>query len=125
MLNLLKHETGERNNEEDETLLESETRSFYTPTKSVRISSAQNNDPDFSRNSWHFSKFGIGGYLHSRYSASLSDHSTKYLKKLSDFSRDKKLTPAELLTVVMAQLEIEIYFDPLTNEFVSPVKQAR
>ena len=50
MLQLLKPETGEniRNHADDET--ESETRNFYTPTKTVRITSTQNNDSCSSRN---------------------------------------------------------------------------
>ena len=50
MLKLLKPETREnvRINIDDET--ENETRSFYTPTKSVRITSTQNNDTNSSRN---------------------------------------------------------------------------
>ena len=50
MLKLLKPETREsvRINIDDET--ENETRSFYTPTKSVRITSTQNNDANSSRN---------------------------------------------------------------------------
>ena len=49
MLKLLKTETREnaRDNINEET--ENETRSFYTPTKSVRINSTQN-DPDVCRN---------------------------------------------------------------------------
>ena len=49
MLKLLKPETREifRGNTEEE--IEEETRSFYTPTKSVRISSTQN-DPIACRN---------------------------------------------------------------------------
>ena len=50
MLRILKPETREnvRKNNEKET--ENETRSFYTPTKSVRIYSTQNNDTNVSRN---------------------------------------------------------------------------
>ena len=50
MLKLLKPETREnvRENVEEET--ENETRSFYTPTKLVRINSSQNNDTNISRN---------------------------------------------------------------------------
>ena len=50
MLKLLKPETREtiKGNTEEET--ENETRSFYTPTKSVRINSTQNNDPCSIRN---------------------------------------------------------------------------
>ena len=49
MLKLLKPETigNGRDHVDEET--ENEKRSFYTPTKSVRINSAQN-DPDISRN---------------------------------------------------------------------------
>ena len=49
MLKLLKPETREnaRGNFDEET--ENETRSFYTPTKSVRINSTQN-DPNACRN---------------------------------------------------------------------------
>ena len=50
MLKLLKPETREnvRNNVDED--VENETRSFYTPTKSVRINSTRNNDQDVSRN---------------------------------------------------------------------------
>ena len=50
MLKLLNPET--RENVRDHTVegSENETRSFYTPTKSVRINSTQNNDPYLSRN---------------------------------------------------------------------------
>ena len=49
MLELLKPKTGEniRDNLDEET--ENETRNFYTPTKSVRLNSTQN-DPNISRN---------------------------------------------------------------------------
>ena len=49
LLKLLKPETREniRENVDDET--ENETRSFYTPTKTVRINSTQN-DPNSCRN---------------------------------------------------------------------------
>ena len=49
MLELLKPKTREsiRDNLDEET--ENETRNFYTPTKSVRINSTQN-DPNISRN---------------------------------------------------------------------------
>ena len=52
MLKLLKPETREnvRENVEEET--ENETRSFFTPTKLVRINSTQNNDTNVSRNKW-------------------------------------------------------------------------
>ena len=48
-LKLLKPKTGENMRENTEEM-ENETRSFYTPTKSVRINSTQNNDPNVSRN---------------------------------------------------------------------------
>ena len=50
LLQLLKTKTGECKTEEEETSLESEKGSFYTPIKSVRINSTQNNDPTISRN---------------------------------------------------------------------------
>ena len=52
MLKILKPKTGEnvRENIEEET--ENETRNFYTPTKSVRINSTQNDDPSTSRNNY-------------------------------------------------------------------------
>ena len=51
MLELLKPKTREntRDNFDEET--ENETRDFYTPTKSVRINSTQN-DPNISRNTY-------------------------------------------------------------------------
>ena len=53
MLKLLKPETRENQREKTEEETENETRSFYTPTKSVRINSTQstqNNDPCSSLN---------------------------------------------------------------------------
>ena len=50
MLKLLKPETMENVRENAGEESENKTRSFYTPTKSVRISSAQNNDPCSSCN---------------------------------------------------------------------------
>ena len=49
MLKLLKPETRGNIRENTEEEVEEETRNFYTPTKSVRISSTQN-DPSSSRN---------------------------------------------------------------------------
>ena len=49
MLKLLKPETRGNIRENTEEEVEEETRNFYTPTKSVRISSTQN-DPSISRN---------------------------------------------------------------------------
>ena len=49
MLKLLKPETRGSIRENTEEEVEEETRNFYTPTKSVRISSTQN-DPNISRN---------------------------------------------------------------------------
>ena len=49
MLKLLKPNTRENIRENVEEELENETRSFYTPTKLVRINSTQN-DPNISRN---------------------------------------------------------------------------
>ena len=51
MLKLLKPRTGEKVRENTEEETENEPRSFYTTTKSVRINSTQNNDPNASRNS--------------------------------------------------------------------------
>ena len=50
MLKLLKPKTGENVKENIEEETENETRNFYTPTKSVRINSTQNDDPSTSRN---------------------------------------------------------------------------
>ena len=50
MLKLLKPETGESVREKIEEEMENEIRSFYNPTKSVRINSTKNNDPTVSRN---------------------------------------------------------------------------
>ena len=49
VMKLLRPETRENIRENVEEGLENETRNFYTPTRSVRISSTQN-DPDISRN---------------------------------------------------------------------------
>ena len=54
MERLLWSKTGEDVKEEDESDLEKETRSFYTPTKSVRINSSQYNDPFTSRNNGYW-----------------------------------------------------------------------
>ena len=50
-MKLLRPETRENIRENVEEGLENETRNFYTPTRSVRISSSQN-DPEISRNSY-------------------------------------------------------------------------
>ena len=50
MLKLLKPKTGESLGENIEEETENETKSFYTPKKSVRINSTQNNDTNASRN---------------------------------------------------------------------------
>ena len=50
MLKLLKPETKENAEDNSVEKIENETRSFYTPTKSVRINSTQNNDPNICRN---------------------------------------------------------------------------
>ena len=49
-LKLLKPKIGENMKRKTEDETENETRSFYTPIKSVRITSSQNNDPNASRN---------------------------------------------------------------------------
>ena len=64
MLKLLKPETRGTIRENSEEEVEEETRNFYTPTKSVRISSIQN-DPMICRNNVienhrHFSSTSIG-----------------------------------------------------------------
>ena len=51
MLKLLKPKTGENVGEKIEEETENETRNFYTPTKSVRTNSTQNDDPSTSSNS--------------------------------------------------------------------------
>ena len=53
LLKLLKPKTGENTRGENEIILEVNSRSFHTPTRSVRINSTQNNDSDASRNSSH------------------------------------------------------------------------
>ena len=50
MLRLLRSKTGENVRENADEEPEKETRSFYTPTKSVRINSTHNVDPSTSRN---------------------------------------------------------------------------
>ena len=50
MLRLLKPRTGENMRENNNEEPENETRSFTTPTKSVRINSTQNDDPTVGRN---------------------------------------------------------------------------
>ena len=52
MLKLLKTKGGESVRENIEKERENETRSLYTPTKSVRINSTQNNDTNVSRNKY-------------------------------------------------------------------------
>ena len=54
MLKLLRTETREnvRNNVDED--VDNETRNFYTPTKTVRINSTQNDDADVSRNTYDF-----------------------------------------------------------------------
>ena len=63
ILKLLKPKTGANVRAELEKDTENETRSFYTPTKSVRISSTQNNDPCRCSNNFHFPL----EYLHNSY----------------------------------------------------------
>ena len=45
LLKLSEPKIGEYLKEEDDNTFEDEPRSFYTPTRSVRINSTQNNDP--------------------------------------------------------------------------------
>ena len=51
MLKLLRPEMRENIRDHVSEELENETISFYTPTKTVRISSTQNEDPNLIRNS--------------------------------------------------------------------------
>ena len=53
MLKLLKPETRENIRDHVSQELENETRSFYTPTKTVRINSTQNEDQNIIRNYFH------------------------------------------------------------------------
>ena len=53
MLKLLKPETRENIRDHVSEELENETRSFYTPTKTVRINSTQNEDQNIIRNYFH------------------------------------------------------------------------
>ena len=63
MVKLLKPETRESTRENVEGGMENETRSFYTPSRSVRISSTQN-DQDISRNTWlDLTKLSMEGLL--------------------------------------------------------------
>ena len=61
-MKLLRPETRENIRENVEEGLENETRNFYTPTRSVRISSTQN-DPDISRNSMSMVNLGTHAQL--------------------------------------------------------------
>ena len=55
MLRLLRPKTGKNMWENIVEESENETRSVYTPTKSVRINSTQNDAPTVSRNIWELS----------------------------------------------------------------------
>ena len=61
MLKLLKPETRENVRASVEEEMENETRSFYTPTKLVRICSTQN-DSNISRNTSHYKAFFFGEF---------------------------------------------------------------
>ena len=50
LLKLLKSKPNESIREQEDNTLENEPREFYTPTRSVRISSTLNNDANISRN---------------------------------------------------------------------------
>ena len=63
MLKLLKLKTGEGIRENTEKETDNETRSFYTPTKSVRINSTQNNDQIVSRNNKNNQKVSKRSFL--------------------------------------------------------------
>ena len=56
MLKLLRPETGKNVRDSIVEETENEARSFYTPTKVVRINSTQNNDTNVSRNKHFFLK---------------------------------------------------------------------
>ena len=104
MLKLLKPETREnvRINIDDET--ENETRSFYTPTKSVRITSTQNNDTNSSRNM-------VTGVLND------STNQVKRPKIRSQSQPAPKERPAVARTLFGAEkihkLCIELEYDPM------------
>ena len=57
MLKLLRPETRENIRDHVSEELESETRSFNTPTKTVRINSTQNEDHSTIRNTWKDLRF--------------------------------------------------------------------
>ena len=57
--------------------------------------------------------------------AALMDHSTKHLKTVSDFLKNKDLTAAEFLTNVMTQLDIETNTTSLNDNDLSPAKKAK
>ena len=71
MLRLLKPETMENVKENVEEETEHESKSFYTPTKSVRINSTQNNDTNVSRNTRNHGNtvwaFAIGSVQSTRF----------------------------------------------------------
>ena len=52
LLKLLKPKTKENVREQDEAILEGEPREFYTPTRTVRINSTQNDDMNINRNDY-------------------------------------------------------------------------
>ena len=56
LLKLLKSKSSESVREQEDNSLENEPREFYTPTRSVRISSTLNNDLNISRNTVHSQK---------------------------------------------------------------------
>ena len=63
MLELLKPKTRENIGDNFDEETENETRNFYTPTKSVRINSTQN-DPNISRNTRVQNFLRHSGFLH-------------------------------------------------------------
>ena len=63
LLKLLKAKVGGCVNKEEETSLESETRSFYTPTKSIMIKSTQNNDTNLCPNAGKLTKEVTAQYV--------------------------------------------------------------
>ena len=57
--------------------------------------------------------------------AALLDHSTKNLKTVLDFLKNKDLTAAEFLTNVMTELDIETKTTSLSDNDLSPAKKAK
>ena len=65
VLRMLKPKTKASENEENEQVPKSESRNFYTPARSVKMNSTQNNVPDINRNS--LSQTNVKSRRHSRF----------------------------------------------------------